>query len=110
MQRLAEDASSPPFDAVVLTEVLEDYDSGERYELLKAVAQSGTPRLYVAFRSTGFGPGGLWSHLAADHAREISEIELLRGIHLATPFRQRRQAKIQVRNYRVHLSDLRREA
>ena len=110
VQRLADDANSPAFDAVVLSEVLEDYDSGERFELLKAIARSGTPRLYVAFRSSGFGSGGLWSHLAVDRDREVSEIELLRGVHLATPYRQRRQAKINVRNYRVHLSDLRREA
>jgi len=97
------------FDAVVLTEVLEDYDSGERHELLREIAQSGTKRLYLAFRSTGFGSAGLWQHLAVDAERDISEIELLRGIHLATPFRQRRQAKIQVRNYRAHLSDLRRD-
>jgi SAM-dependent methyltransferase len=110
VQRLADEAASPTFDAVVLTEVLEDYDREERHELLKAVTQSGTSRVYLAFRSSGLESGGLWSHLAADHDREVSEIELLRGIHLATPFRQRRQAKINVRNYRVHLSDLRREA
>ena len=110
VQQLAGMAESDPFDAVVLTEVLEDYDSEDRHELLKAVAQSGTPRLFLAFRSTGFGSGGLWKHLAADVGREISEIELLRGIHLTTPFRQRRQTKINVRNYRVHLSDLRRDA
>jgi len=109
-QLLAGDAGPAPFDAVVLTEVLEDYDSGERHELLKTIAQSGTPRLYLAFRSTGFGSGGLWKQLAVDDDRDISEIELLRGIHLATPLRQRRQAKIRVRNYRAHLSDLRRDA
>jgi 2-polyprenyl-3-methyl-5-hydroxy-6-metoxy-1,4-benzoquinol methylase len=110
LQRLLADEDGPaPFDAVVLTEVLEDYDPEQRHELLKAIAQSGTPRLYLAFRSTGFGSGGLWKRLSVDDDRDISEIELLRAIHLATPFRQRRQAKIRVRNYRAHLSDLRRD-
>lgn len=110
LQRLlADEAVSAPFDAVVLTEVLEDYEDEARHELLKAIAESGTPRLYLAFRSTGFGSGGLWKRLPVDDDRDISEIELLRGIHLATPFRQRRQAKILVRNYRAHLSDLSRD-
>jgi predicted TPR repeat methyltransferase len=109
LQQFDQDAETAPFDAVVLTEVLEDYGTAERHELLKAIAASGVPRLYLAFRSTGFGPAGFWKHVVGDEHRYISEIELLRGIHLATPFRQRRQAKINVRNYRVHLSDLRRE-
>jgi 2-polyprenyl-3-methyl-5-hydroxy-6-metoxy-1,4-benzoquinol methylase len=108
LQRLlAEEAA--PFDAVVLTEVLEDYATEQRHELLKAIARSGAPRLYLAFRSTGFGSVGLWKRLGVDDDRDISEIELLRGIHLATPYRQRRQAKVRVRNYRAHLSDLRRD-
>jgi len=109
VQQLDGNAETAPFDAVVVTEVLEDYDTSERHELLRAIAASGVPRLYLAFRSAGLGPGSLWKHVGGDDGREISEIELLRGIHLATPFRQRRQAKITVRNYRVHLSDLRRE-
>jgi magnesium protoporphyrin O-methyltransferase len=109
VQQFDGNTETGPFDAVVVTEVLEDYDTSERHELLKAIAASGVPRLYLAFRSTGLGPGSLWKHLGGDDDRELSEIELLRGIHLATPFRQKRQAKITVRNYRVHLSDLRRE-
>ena len=109
LQQLEGEAQAAPFDAVVLTEVLEDYDTSERNELLKSIAMSGVPRLYLAFRSSGFGPGGFWKHLGGDEDRDISEIELLRGIHLATPLRQKRQAKINVRNYRVHLSDFRRE-
>lgn len=97
------------YDAVVLTEVLEDYEVGERHELLKAIAHSGVPRVYLAFRSTEVGSASLWKHVGGEKDRAISEIELLRGIHLATPFRQRRQARITVRNYRVLLSDLRRE-
>ncbi len=53
--------------------------------------------------------GGLWQRLTGTEARGIGEIELLRWIHLATPYRQTRQAKVRVRNYRAHLSELQRE-
>jgi SAM-dependent methyltransferase len=107
---LADGPDSPVFDAVVMTEVLEDYGEAERHELLNLVARSGTPRLLLAFHSSGPEGGDLWQRLPLGVERAIPEIELLRGIHLATPFRQRRFARIRVRNYRVHLSDLRRSA
>lgn len=98
-----------PFDVLLLTEVLEDYETAERYQLLRRIAASGVPWFYLAFRTVGDEGSMLWERLSGSDTGGIREIDLLRWIHLGTPFRQTRQVKVHVRNYRVHVSEFKRD-
>lgn len=106
---LGVDGAEVPFDVVVLTEVLEDYETTERYELLRRIAASGVPWFYLAFRTVGDEGGIFWERLSGSDTSGIREIDLLRWIHLGTPFRQTRQVKVHVRNYRLHVSEFKRD-
>jgi SAM-dependent methyltransferase len=106
---LGDQGKDAPFDTLVLTEVLEDYEPTERYELLRRIAASTVPWFYLAFRTVGDEGGIFWERLSDSDTPGIREIDLLRWIHLGTPFRQTRQVKVHVRNYRVHVSEFKRD-
>ena len=77
--------------------------------LLRRIAASTVPWFYLAFRTVGDEGGIFWERLSDSDTPGIREIDLLRWIHLGTPFRQTRQVKVHVRNYRVHVSEFKRD-
>ncbi len=99
-------AGDGAFDAVVLSEVLEDYGYKEQASLLEPLLAAGVPRVLLAFRTADRGRGLerlLWSWSAP---AGIDPISLLRWIHTATPYRQARGEVVSLRSYRVQLSEL----
>jgi SAM-dependent methyltransferase len=99
-------AGDPPFDDIVLIEVLEDYAAEEQRELLRRIAERDAPRIWLAFRSAATGAARLLDLLPVDPRPAIDPVELLRSLHTGTPYRLRRREVIENRTWRAHLTEL----
>jgi SAM-dependent methyltransferase len=82
------------FDVVLVQEVVEGGSDSERRELLAALAGWGAKRLVLVARC----PTG-WSRFRS-HTAVVDPVELLRMVHLQTPYRLVRQEEVRQRNYR----------
>jgi len=109
VDRLRPDGRPAAHDALLLLGVLEDYAPAERHELIRLVADAAVPRVYLAFRFSDDRGGRLWNLSPEAKQRSVNSIELLRWVHLHTPYRQRRQDRFVRRNSRFHLAELVRE-
>jgi SAM-dependent methyltransferase len=109
VDRLRPDGRPAAHDALLLLGVLEDYAPAERHELIRLVADAAVPRVYLAFRFSDDRGGRLWNLLPEAKQRSVDSVELLRWVHLHTPYRQRRQDRFVRRNFRFHLAELIRE-
>ena len=86
------------FDVVLVQEVVEGGSDSERRELLAALAGWGAKRLVLVARCpTGWSR--FRSHTDGDTA-VVDPVELLRMVHLQTPYRLVRQEEVRQRNYR----------
>lgn len=94
------------FETILMVEVLEDYEPADRLAILRQLSDSRVPRIYLAFRSEDIGGLRLWDLVRGSDEPAIRSVELLRWLHLNTPYRQRRQERIRLRNYRAHLGEL----
>ena len=86
------------FDAALVQEVVESGSDSERRELLAALADWGAPRLVVVARC----PTG-WSRFRSQidgDSAVVDPVELLRMVHLQTPYRLVRREEVRQRNYR----------
>lgn len=97
------------FHAIVMQEVLEDHPPEERVQVLKWLAESPIPRVYLVFRTKGKADWWLKKILPQGLSETIDPVGLLRWIHLKTPFRLTRQEQVYQRTYRAQVVELTRE-
>ncbi len=86
------------FDVALVQEVVESGSDSERRELLAALADWGAPRLVLVARC----PTG-WSRFRSPPDTDsavVDPVELLRMVHLQTPYRLVRREEVRQRNYR----------
>jgi hypothetical protein len=96
-----------PFDEIILQEVLEEYDLQERVDTIRWLAESGAGRIHVIFRQEG----GPWATLISPLLPEaltstLEPVELLRTIHLHSPYRLSQQESVRRRSYNVQRVEL----
>ena len=103
---LPSEAETAEFDELILSEVLEDYPSGERYRMIRRLGASRVPRIWLVFRDTPPGAGRLWSLAPGPDKQTLDPVELLRCVHTTTPYRQIRAVPVHCRNFRVQVSEL----
>lgn len=94
------------FDEIILQEVLEDYAPEDRIDALRWLADAGAARLHVIFRQEG-----RWATLISPMMPEaltatLDSVELLRSIHLHTPYRLSHQESVRRRSYNVQRVEL----
>lgn len=103
-------AATGDFDDLVIREVLEDYPPQEAHIALEHLAESSVKRVFLIMRVTG-PLTRLWNALGAEGFEEtVDPVNILRWVHLNTPFRLKRQETIHVRNYRVWVVSMVRSA
>lgn len=103
-------AATGMYDDMVIREVLEDYPPQDAHIALEYLAESSVKRVFLIMRVTG-PLTRLWNALGARRFDEtVDPVNILRWIHLNTPFRLKRQETIQLRNYRVWVVSMVRSA
>lgn len=103
-------AATGMYDDMVIREVLEDYPPQEAHIALEYLVESSVKRVYLIMRVTG-PLTRLWNALGARGFEEtVDPVNILRWIHLNTPFRLKRQETVQLRNYRVWVVSMVRSA
>ncbi|HET9948008.1 MAG TPA: methyltransferase domain-containing protein [Longimicrobiales bacterium] len=89
------------FDDIVLQEVLEDYTDAERLRAIRRLGASGAQRIHLIFRQPGRWKGLVEPLLPAALVPTLDPVQLLRSIHLHTPYRLSDQDTIRRRSYNV---------
>jgi SAM-dependent methyltransferase len=98
------------FDDVVIQEVLEDYSLEERKDTIFGLANSRVPRIHLIFRQQGRWGGLIAPMLPDSLVPTLDPVQLLRSIHLHTPYRLTQQESIRRRSYSVQMVQLTLEA
>lgn len=89
------------FDEIILQEVLEEYAPQERIDAFRWLAETRVARVHVIFRQEGRW-ATLISPLMPDALTPtLDPVELLRSIHLHTPYRLSHQESVRRRSYNV---------
>jgi SAM-dependent methyltransferase len=105
-QQFLKSGQADGVDTIVLSHVLEDYTADEHRDLLRATGDSGALRVYLIFLIPGTGSQLLGPLLPEGLGDAVDPIPLLRWVHLNTPFRQTRQDRVGIRNYRAQVTEL----
>lgn len=103
----AKEDREPPFDALLLREVIQDYDTQGQRLLRNALIGGPVQRLLITLR---LGQGG-WSRLFGamwpeDLGNTVDPVAALRSIQLVTPYRLTRHQEVRRRNFHVWLGEL----
>ena len=94
------------FDDVVIQEVLEDYSPDERKDTIFGLADSRVPRIHLIFRQQGRWGGLIAPMLPDSLGPTLDPVQLLRSIHLHTPYRLAHQESLRRRSYSVRMVQL----
>ncbi len=94
------------FDDVVLQEVLEDYETEEMLDLLRALAKGDARRVYVVFRRPGPWGGLIGPLLPSALTTTLDPVSVLRSFHRHTPYRLSHQESVRRRSYHVQIVEL----
>src|SRR5690606_6273630 len=91
----------PIFDALVLSEVIEEYPPMERDRLFEWICRIPFDRLYLVFKTGGPADSLLDRVVVRELRHTLDAVRLLRSVHLRTPYRLEKKEEIKVRNYRA---------
>jgi SAM-dependent methyltransferase len=94
------------FDAVVLQEVIEDYGEEERIDLIRGLAESDVPRVFIVFRRTGAWGGLIAPLLPTALTTSLDPVTVLRTFHRHSTYRISHQESVRRRSYHVQLVEL----
>jgi magnesium-protoporphyrin O-methyltransferase len=94
------------FDEIILQEVLEEYGPQDRIDTFRWLAETGAARVHVIFKQEG-----RWTTLISPLMPDaltptLDPVELLRSIHLHTPYRLSHQESVRRRSYNVRRVEL----
>ena len=99
-------AARGAFDDVILQEVLEDYTPEETLDVIRALAEGDTPRIYVIVRRPGPWAGLIGPLLPSALVTTLDPVAVLRSFHRHTPYRLSHQESVRRRSYHVQMVEL----
>lgn len=94
----------PIFNALVLSEVIEEYPPMERDRLFEWLCRIPFDYIYLVFKTGGPADSLLGRVVAGELRHTLDPVRVLRSVHLRTPYRLERKEEIRVRNYRALLA------
>jgi len=94
------------FDEIILQEVLEDYAPQDRIDTFRWLADAGAARVHVVFKQEGRWATLIGAMMPDALTPTLDAVELLRSIHLHTPYRLSHQESDRRRSYNVRRVEL----